>query len=127
MYLLDTDICIQFMKNEGKVVSFIRRLDNPSISIITLAELFYGIYNLKNAEKHKKALADFLSGVSILNAEFSVANNFGRIKSILKNKGKLSGDFDILNAAFALTYGLTLITRNLSHYYNIEGVNAMSV
>lgn len=127
MYLIDTDICIQFMRNEKKVVDFIAKLDNLNISISTLAELFFGIYNSKNLEKHKKTLANFLSNISILNVDFSIANNFGKIKSKLKNKGTLVGDFDILNAAFALIYDFTLITRNIKHYKNIEEIKIKTI
>lgn len=127
MYLLDTDICIQFMKNEKEVVNTIRGLENIHISVVTLAELFYGIYNSKNLDKHKRTLTDFLTNIFILNTNFSIANYFGKIKSKLKNKGILIGDFDILNAAFALTYDLVLITRNLKHYNNIKGIKIKTI
>ncbi len=127
MYLLDTDICIEFMRNEEKVVNEIKRLKDLHISIISLAELFYGIYNSKNLDKHKKNLVLFLQDISILESRFSVANNFGMIKSKLKKKGTLVGDFDILNGAFALTYGLTLITRNIKHYKNIEKIRIKTI
>jgi len=111
------------MKNEQVIVNVIRKIKDPYISIITLSELFYGIYNSKNTKKHKKALVQFLSGVHTLDTNFPIANNFGKIKSKLRNKGTLVGDFDIINASFALTYDLILITRNTKHYKNIEGIN----
>jgi predicted nucleic acid-binding protein len=41
----------------------------------------------------------------------------------LKTKGKLHGDEnDIYNAAFCRVYGLTLITHNIRHYENIDGL-----
>lgn len=127
MYLIDTDICIQFMRNEKNVVDLISRLDNINISIITLSELFFGIYNSKNVERHKKALADFLTNVSVLNVDFSVANNFGKIKAKLKNKGAFIGNFDMINAAFALIYDFVLITRNIKHYEKIEGIKIKTI
>jgi len=122
MYLVDTDICIQFMRDERKVVDFISRMENINISVITLSELFFGLYNSGNLMKHKKTLADFLAFVSVLDANFFIANNFGKIKAKLKNRGAFTGDFDMMNAAFALTYDLTLITRNIKHYNQVEGV-----
>lgn len=127
MYLIDTDICIQFMRGEKKVVNFLVRLDNINISIVTLAELFFGIYNSKNMGKHKKTLSNFLSNVSILNVNFAVAHNFGKIKSKLKNTGTLIGDFDILNAAFVLTYDFTLITKNISHYEKVRRIKIKKI
>ena len=122
MYLLDTDVCIQFMKKDEAVVNMVRAIKEINISVVTLAELFYGVYSSKNREKHMKSLGDFLSGVDILNAELPVAVNFGTIKSELRAKGKLAGDFDIMNGAFARAYGLTLITRNIRHYKPIRGI-----
>jgi len=127
MHLIDTDICIQFLRGEKKVVDFITELEVIYISVITLAELFFGIYNSKNIESHKKALANFLSDVSLLNTDFSIAHKFGRIKAKLKNQGTFIGDFDIINAAFSLTYNLTLVTRNIKHYEKIDGINIKSV
>lgn len=127
MYLIDTDICIQFMRNERKVVDFIAKLDNINISVITLSELFFGLYNSKNLEKHKKTLADFLTNVSVLNVDFFIANSFGKIKAKLKNRGAFIGDFDIINAALALTYDLTLITRNIKHYEKIEDIKIKTI
>ena len=97
------------------------------LSIITLSELFFGIYNSKNLQTHKKTLANFLTNVSVLNVDFSIANNFGKIKARLKNKGAFTGDFDIINASFALTYDLTLITRNIKHYEKIEGIKIKKI
>ena len=122
MHLLDTDICIQFMRNERKIVDFISKLEEINISIISLSELFFGIYNSKNIERHKKTLANFLTDVSVLNVNFYIANKFGKIKAKLKNKGTFTGDFDIINAAIALTYDLTLVSRNIKHYKRIEGI-----
>ena len=122
MYLIDTDICIQFMRNEKKVVDFLIGLNNINISIVTLSELFFEIYNSKNIEKHKKTLNDFLTNVSVLNVDFFIANTFGKIKAKLKKKGTFIEDFDIINGAFALTYNLTLVTRNIKHYEKIERI-----
>jgi len=110
------------MRDERKVVDFISRMENINISVITLSELFFGLYNSGNLMKHKKTLADFLAFVSVLDANFFIANNFGKIKAKLKNRGAFTGDFDMMNAAFALTYDLTLITRNIKHYNQVEGV-----
>ena len=60
--------------------------------------------------------------MTVLEVNFSVANNFGKIKAKLKNKGSFIGDFDIINAAFALTYSFTLVTRNTKHNEKVEGV-----
>jgi predicted nucleic acid-binding protein len=127
MYLLDTDICIEFLRNNKKVVGLIRGFKELHISAVTLSELFFGIYNSNNEKKHKAKIADFLSNVSLLETNFSISNNFGKIKTSLKNKGFLAGDFDMMNAAFALTYDMTLVTRNIRHFKNIDGIKLRTI
>ncbi len=127
MYLLDTYICIEFLRGDRLAIDFIKGLNEAHISVITLAELFYGIYNSKNLRKHKEALANFLTNASILNANFSVSNSFGKIKSELKNKGSFIGDFDIMNAAFALAYDFVLVTRNVKHYSKVDQLKIQTI
>lgn len=127
MYILDTDVCIQYMKNEKEVVERIRKEQELHISVVTLAELFYGIYNSKNINKHKKALFDFLAGVSVIEINFFIADSFGKLKSDLRRKGRLVGDFDILIAVCALVYDSILITRNVRHYQDADNLKIQSV
>lgn len=47
---------------------------------------------------------------------------FGDIKSRLRAIGKPTGEVDALIAATAMTYDATLITNNLRHFENIEGL-----
>jgi len=115
------------MKGEKKAVDFISRLDDFHISIITLSELFYGIYNSKNKERHMKTLEYFLRNIPIIDMNFSIAHNFGIIKSRLKKKGRFTGEFDMLIASFALTYGFHLVTRNVKHYKEVPGIRIKEI
>ena len=55
-YLLDTDICIFFLKGHQKVKEKIQEVGiaNCYISEITIGELFYGAFNSEHKEKHIK-------------------------------------------------------------------------
>lgn len=46
-YLLDTDICIYWLKNRQQVRERVREIgwDQITICVITAAELYYGAYN----------------------------------------------------------------------------------
>ena len=52
-YLLDTNICIHFIKNESKVVHKVKEmgLENCYLSEMTLLELIYGIANSQSVRK----------------------------------------------------------------------------
>lgn len=67
-YLLDTNICIYYIKGLHDLKSKFEDVgpENCFISEITLAELKFGVANSKAKEKNQKALDNFLSGVQIL-------------------------------------------------------------
>jgi tRNA(fMet)-specific endonuclease VapC len=67
-YLLDTNICIYFIKGKfglkEKLLSI--QKENRFISEITLAELKFGVHNSESPKKNHDALADFLTGVQFI-------------------------------------------------------------
>jgi tRNA(fMet)-specific endonuclease VapC len=67
-YLLDTNICIYFIKGlfDLKTKYHKAGVDNCYISEITLAELKFGVENSQEKEKNALALSNFLTGVIII-------------------------------------------------------------
>lgn len=55
-YLLDTDICIAFLKGKNNLLEKIESVgfDNCFVSEITIGELTYGAWYSDNIEKHKE-------------------------------------------------------------------------
>lgn len=123
-YLIDTDWIIDFLKGERKVVEKLTSLvdDGLAISIISLAELYEGIYASDSSEKQLKGLNDFLTGVTIIGIDDEICKVFGKRRMKLRKEGKLMDNFDLLIAATCLYYNLTLMTNNISHFDRIEGL-----
>lgn len=123
-YLIDTDWIIDFLKGEKKIVEKITSKinDGLSVSIISLAELYEGIYTSDNPEKHLKGLNDFLTGVTVIGIDDEICKLFGKRKTKLRKEGKLIDNFDILIAGTCLYHNLTLMTNNISHFDRIEGL-----
>ena len=67
-YLLDTNICIYYIKGKYDLDQKFDAVDDQSlfISEITLAELKFGVENSAYPDKNKAVLQHFLSGVQIL-------------------------------------------------------------
>ena len=67
-YLLDTNICIYYIKGRYELDEKFDSIQNDSlfISEITLAELKFGVSNSQHRSKNIKALNDFLTGVQVL-------------------------------------------------------------
>ena len=67
-YLLDTNICIFYMKGRYQLDEKIKKVGqkNCYISEITVAELLYGVSRSGNKEKHLKQTAEFISQFKVM-------------------------------------------------------------
>ena len=115
MYMLDTDICIYIInKKSTELAKKIANVpvENICISTITQAELEYGVSKSQHPAKNAQALAKFLSILSVVNFDDSVAQTYGEVRAILERKGTVIGNMDMLIAGHAKSKGYTLVTNN---------------
>ena len=124
MYLLDTDTIIYSLKGHESVQKNLSIYidESMSLSVITLMELYYGAY------KSQKITSN-LSKIRILEKTFEIiptgtesAEIFGILKTDLEKSGNPLDDFDLIIAACAMTYNLTLVTNNYRHFERIDGL-----
>ncbi len=123
-YLIDTDWVIDFLKGKKETVDTLLSMEKNglAISVISLAELYEGIYSSENQNKKMTGLNNFLSGVKIFEIDDEIAKIFGKQRQTLRRTGKLIDNFDLLIASTCLFYDLTLITNNINHFERIEGL-----
>lgn len=124
--MLDTNICIYTIKKKPiKVLETLKRLDigDVCISVITLAELEYGVEKSQQREKNKIALTGFLSPIEILPFSDNAAITFGEIRVALEKKGQMIGAYDLLIAAHALSENLTLVTNNTNEFSRVPSLS----
>jgi tRNA(fMet)-specific endonuclease VapC len=122
-YLLDTNICIFYIKGLYDLKNKIQKAgsDNCFISEITLAELKFGVENSQAKEKNAMALDHFLTGVSLLPI-FPALDVYAKEKARLRKAGQIVDDFDLLIGATAIAYDLILVTNNVSHLGRMENI-----
>ncbi len=127
-YLIDTDWIIHYLNGHRETIGKLKSLRNEglAISVISLAELYEGVYYSTNPESNERALNDFLSAVSLLAVEEEICKVLGRERGRLRQKKKMTGDFDLLIASTCLHHNLTLLTNNRKHYEMIERLNILS-
>ena len=128
-YLIDTDWVTHYLSGRDDIV---RRLDalqreGLGVSVISLAELYEGIYYSTAPDGNEQDLHDFLRGVNILGIDEEICKIFGRERGRLRKAGQRIGDFDLLIAATGLHYGLTVLTNNRQHFERVEGLPIESV
>ena len=124
MYLIDTDWIIDYLDGRKAVVKEIQGKFgvNLNISIISLAELYEGIYGSETFEEDERELNEFLSGVTVLELTKDVCKKFGELRNELRKRGELIGDFDLIIASTVLQNNLTLLTGNTKHFKRIKGL-----
>lgn len=122
-YLLDTNICIYFLKglfNLDKKIENVG-LSNCFVSEITIAELKFGAENSENQEKNRKTVDQFVSKFTIIPI-FNSLDVYAKEKSRLRKKGLPLDDFDLLIGATAISNNLILVTRNVSDFERLKEI-----
>ena len=122
-YLLDTNICVYFLKGLYNLDKQIEKVEteNCFVSEITVAELKFGVENSDHQEKNRKTIDEFVNKFTIIPI-FSSLDIYAKEKARLRRKGKPLDDFDLLIGATAISNNLTLVTKNISDFERIEGI-----
>ena len=124
MYLLDTDILIYSLKGNEAVLRHVERRqhDPMQISVISLMELYYGAHKSERSAANLARVRRMENSFDILQVDHSIAETFGMIKSDLESQGAPLDDFDLVIAATALAFNLTLVTNNEKHFQRLQGL-----
>jgi tRNA(fMet)-specific endonuclease VapC len=124
-YMLDTDIASYLLKGRDPVLEkqFLKiRADVETdicISVITRAELLYGLKCLSPHDRLHLAIRQFFKLVRILPWDGSAADFYADIRHQLVTSGQLIGELDMMIAAHALSVDAILVTNNTRHYERI--------
>lgn len=122
-YLIDTNICIYFIKGLFDLKKKFEQVDpdNCFISEITLAELMFGVENSEKKGKNQKTLDNFLTGVKIVPI-FHSLDLYAKEKARLRKAGTAIDEFDLLIGVTSITHNLTMVTNNTRHFERIKGI-----
>lgn len=124
MYLLDTNICIFYLKgkfNLGHKIDTVIGLENCAISELTIAEMRYGAENSEKIIENRANIDDFQEKIQILPI-FPSFDIYGREKARLKRLGTPIHDIDLLIACTAISHNLVMVTNNLKHFQRIQNI-----
>jgi len=123
MILLDTDVCIELLRNNKTVIeNRINTDDDVAISFMTVAELFFGAENSNYRDENFSLVEEFILTVPIIDSDINIMKKFAAIKSELKKRNEIIADADILIAATTLEKCTKLITGNAGHFERINGL-----
>ena len=125
-YMLDTDTCSYIMKRTHDAV--LKRLASKAVSdvcvsVISKAELMYGVELSPHKQWDETALAAFLRHIEVLDFSQTAVAHYAKIRADLKVPGEMIGANDLLIAAHAQSLGLTLVTNNIREFERVHGLS----
>lgn len=122
-YLLDTNICIYFLKGRYRLVEKIEKIgfENLFISQITVAELKYGVEKSANPEKNRPVINELIDRFKQLPI-YGALDIYAKEKARLKKEGNIVDDLDLLIGATAIENNMVLVTNNEKHFDRLQNI-----
>jgi len=114
-YLLDTDIASYIINDRfPKLREKLREvpMSDVGVSVITEAELRFGLARKPEVSHLAFIVEDFLLRVEILPWDSNAAKAYANLRADLEREGKLLGSMDMMIAAHALAAGRVLVTHD---------------
>jgi hypothetical protein len=111
-HLLDTCVLIDYLRDDEAAVQLIRRLARrPSVSVVTIAELYAGVRN----GREREGIEALLVLLDARNVDFEIARLAGGYRLQYRRSHGVAMP-DALIAATARVHGARLVTRNTRHF-----------
>jgi len=128
-YLIDTDWTIHYLNGQPDVVRRVDELreEGVGLSVVSLAELYEGVYYSRDPQESERQLDALLRGIGVLGIDVETCKLFGKERGRLRAAGKTAGDLDLLIGVAALRHNLTLLTNNRRHFEMIQDLQLESL
>lgn len=122
-YLLDTNICIYFLKGRYGLVEKIDKVgfENLFVSEITVAELKYGAEKSAYPKKNRPVINNLIDRFKQLPI-YSALDIYAKEKARLKKEGNIVDDLDLLIGATAIVNEMVLVTNNEKHFDRLKNI-----
>lgn len=127
-YCIETSVIIAYLRGKADAVELVNNLDGEVVSsFVCLSELFEGIYRVKEREQAREQVLKFFIGLSqIYGLDQEISEQFGKLRAMLKEKGNVIEDMDLLIAATCTAYDLVLVTLNTKHFQRVPNIKLYS-
>ena len=125
MTILDTNICVRFLRGDESVV---RRLldadenDDLRIPAMVEGELFYGVEKSERRDENREKVKSLLAFLPVCHADDETMEKFGEFKAKAEAAGRRVDDADVIIAATAMRHGALLVTGNTRHFSRFDGL-----
>ena len=125
MWHLDTNIVVAYLNGNQTVSERLQiHLPDVSISSLVFGELLYGVKASQRVQDNLKRLKEFAQIVKIVDFDRKSAEAYSQIRLALRQKGRPTGEVDILIAAIAIANNAILVTGNTKHFQHIDDLKS---
>lgn len=124
-FLLDTDICIDFLRGSDAGVRDRLWACSPHdvcLCSVVKAELLFGAHNSQKVAANLRRLRDFFEPFQSVSFDDGAAEIYGSLRSHLRRERSEIGSNDLMIAAIAIALGLTLVTHNRAEFERVPGL-----
>ena len=116
MPVADTSFIIDLIRHDPGALALQEELESadrqPSVTPVTLLELYYGAYRSSAIEQNIRQILAFQDIWEELPFTDEVYHAFGYLSARLADRGASLGNFDEVIAAFALVHDGEIVTRD---------------
>ncbi len=126
IYLLDTNVIIDFFRGNALTKKRILKFQSLNISSIVYGELIYGIENASHKDRHKKQLDNFIKSCLIIPVTKETSKIYGKLKTELKKQGRLIPENDIWIAAQTIEQDAILLSND-KHFEMIKDLKSEKI
>ena len=125
LFMLDTDTCAFVLRRSSEVL--LERIqevpiERQTISIVTLAELLYGVQESSRKKANRAGVDAFVRHVTVKDWSSDAAEQYAEIRSDLKKKGQMIGSNDLMIAAHARSLDAVVVTNNVKDFGRVKGL-----
>lgn len=102
--------------------------DGIAISIVTYMEVYQGVVRSDRPDEAERKFHSLLEGIPVLPLSRAVARRCASLRHELRAAGKRVNQraLDLIIAATAIEFDLSLVTRNVDDYADVPGINIYS-
>jgi len=120
--MLDTDICSYVIRERPlEVFEKFKKVEvnQLCISVVTYAELIYGVEHSSSRKINRPIIDDFVRHLDIITWDEDAAEHYGKMRAFLRAEGNIIGSMDMMIAAHARSQNMILITNNDKHFKRV--------
>jgi tRNA(fMet)-specific endonuclease VapC len=127
--VVDTNVLGYLFRNSLEAPAYRALLTGRQgfVSMMSYAEMDYGVLKAGWGEHRQRALETFLGGYTEVPLTRKIARRFGQVRFESERNGRIIDTADTWIAATALELGLPLMTHNSDDFLGVTGLQVISV